>query len=103
MCPKRSASSTAASETCFAPPSTMTSALAEPATMMLRSAASISAWVGFAISLPSTRETRTAAIGDGNGTSESITAADAPTNASTSVSYSGSAEITCAVTWVSSR
>ena len=40
--PKRSASSTAASETCFAPPSTMTSAFAEPATMSSRSAASIS-------------------------------------------------------------
>ena len=97
------ASSMSASLTTLAPPSTMTTPVLEPATMMLMSQRAQS-WMGGLIrSSPSMRPTRTEAIGPANGMSDKWMAAEAPTIASMSGSFSWSIDSTVAITCVSQR
>ncbi len=90
-----------ASVTSSAPPSTITIASFEAA-----STRSMSDWprcskVGLATNWPSTRPTRTPAIGPLNGMSEHISAAEAAVMPCMSDSFSWSLEITEPITWVS--
>ena len=87
----------------FAPPSTMTSALRLPATTTSRSLSSTMSGDGLMTSSPSTRATRTAAMGPRNGISEIVNAVDAPTKPGMSGEMSPSTESTVAMIWVSSR
>ena len=59
--------------------------------------------MGLATSLPSTSATRTAPTGPANGIPESDIAAEEPIMASTSGSFSLSAEITRLMIWISLR
>ena len=59
--------------------------------------------VGLTTNLPSTRPTRTAPIGPSNGRSESMSDAEAPTIASTSGSFTPSAESSAHEIWTSSK
>ena len=83
------------------PPSTMMMLSAVPATTMSMSLPSSCSKVGSTTNWPSTRPTRTAPIGSGNGMSERLIAAEAPIRASTSASFSWSEDITVAMIWVS--
>ncbi len=88
FCATSSAFTTSASVSSRAPPSTITIESRDPETMTSRSENS-SCWnVGFRIHAPSTRPTRTAAIGPFQGTFEIIRAADAAVAPSTSASFS---------------
>ena len=98
---KRSASTIAPSGNSRDPPSTMMMLSAVPATTMSMSLSSSCLTVGFTTNSPFTRPTRTPAIGSGNGMSERFMAADAPTRASTSASFSWSEETTVAMICVS--
>ena len=69
--------------------------------MRSRSPSAIWVRVGLMMSSPSTRPTRTAAIGMSNGIDEQYSAVDAPVMLSTSGMISGSAESTLPMTWVS--
>ncbi len=60
-------------------------------------------YVGLTTSLPSTMVTRTAPMGPAKGMPERHSAAEVPTMASTSGSFSLSAEITRLITWISLR
>ena len=90
--PKRSASTITASETSFAPPSTITMASREAAITTSRSHSARWASVGLAMNWPFSRPTRTPAMGPLKGTSDRWSAAEAPVSASTSVSFSWSNE-----------
>jgi len=90
-----------ASETWEAPPSTMTIASLLQAIARSRSDWARWAAVGLASSFPSTRPTRIPAIGPLKGMSETISAAEAAVIPWTSPSFSGSEEMTPAMTWVS--
>jgi hypothetical protein len=92
-----------ASGSSFAAPSTITSALRLPATTSSRSLSGSCAGEGFSTKLPPMRATRTAEIGPRKGISESVSAAEAPTNAARSGVFSPSAESTVAMICVSSR
>src|SRR4051794_3429484 len=86
-----SASSISASETSFAPASTMRIASSVPATTRSRSVLSTrSASLGLTTKLPSTLPMRTAPTGAASGTGEIISAADAPFIARTSYGCSWS-------------
>ena len=94
LCATSNALTTSASVSSSAPPSTMTIDSREPETVRSKSENS-SCWkVGFRIHAPSTRPTRTAAIGPFQGTLDSDSAADAAVTPSTSASFSWSAEST---------
>ena len=73
-----SASTTAASGTSRAPPSTITIEESVPATTMSRADCSSSWNVGFSTGFPSIRPTRTPETGSGNGMSDTMSAAEAP-------------------------
>ena len=89
------------SGTWMAPPSTMTMALAEPATTMSTSAYSSCVKVGFTTQLPWMRPIRTDATGVSKGITDVLSATEAPISVSTSASFSWSALSTWAWTWVS--
>jgi len=97
------ASVMSASLTPSQPPSTITTPVLEPATMMLMSQRSQSWSGGLIVNWPSMRPTRTAAIGPAKGMSEMWIAAEAPIMARVSASFSWSMESTVAITWVSQR
>ncbi len=83
-----------ASVSSSAPPSTITIESAEPDTTMSTSENS-SCWnVGLRIQAPSTRPTRTAAMGPFHGTWDMVSAAEAAVTPSTSASFSWSADST---------
>ena len=67
---------------------TITIPVLEPATMILISLSSHSAIVGLILNSPSIRATRTLAMGPAKGTSEIVRAADAPSMARVSGSFS---------------
>ena len=79
------------SGTWIAPPSTITIALAEPATTMSTSAYSSWRNVGLTTQLPWIRPMRTDATGVRNGMTEVFSATEAPISVSTSASFSWSA------------
>ena len=79
-----SASRISASGISFAPASTIRIASSVPATTRSRSDSSSASSLGLTTKLPSTLPIRTAPTGVGNGTLETISAADAPFMASTS-------------------
>ena len=85
-----------------ASPSTMVSASAEAANTMLRSLCACCSKVGLSTNWPLMRPMRPPATGPAKGRGDSITAAEAPVRASTSESFSWSAEITLASTCTSS-
>ena len=74
-----------------------------PATTISMSLSAVCSMVGLTTNASSTRATRTSAMGPSNGAPASISAADAPTPASTSALYSSSAEITYAIICVSCK
>ena len=96
-----SASTTWVSVTCLAPASTMTRPSMVPATTRSIRLCLRSAKLGLMTYLPSTRPTRTPAIVFWKGISDSARAAEAPVMASTSVSFSESADSTSAMICVS--
>ena len=89
------------SDTSWAPASTITIPSLLPATTRSRRLCLRWGKVGLTTYWPSTRPTRTPAMVFSNGISDSASAAEAPVSASTSESWSVSAEITKAMTWVS--
>ena len=94
FCATLSASTISASETSSAPPSTIMIESAEPATIMSMSENS-SAWkVGLSTHFPSTRPTRTPAIGPAHGILLALSANEVAMSPSTSWSFSWSAEST---------
>ena len=80
-CARLSPARISGSGTCFAPPSTITSAPRLPATTRSMSHSALSSGVGLTIQRSAIRPRRTAAIGPRNGISEIASAADAPMNA----------------------
>ena len=92
-CAMSSASRISASETMFAPASTIRMASSVPATMRSRSQlSSRSCSLGLTTKLPSILPIRIAPTGLGSGTGESISAADAPFIARMSNGWSWSTE-----------
>ncbi len=91
------------SGTNWASPSTITTESREAAMTMARSLASISFRVGFSTNSPFTRPMRAPATGPSKGMGEMDSAAEAPVRASTSLSFSWSAEMTLARICTSSR
>src|SRR5438876_1029119 len=89
------------SDTSLAPDSTIKTASSVPAMTSSSDDSTCSAVVGLAISLPSTMPTRTAPTGPPNGIPARQSAADAPFRASTSGSFSWSAETARQMTWIS--
>ena len=85
------------------PPSTITIASREAATIMSISLSSRSAVVGKAMNWPPTRPIRTPANGPAQGTSDRCSAQEAPVIASTSAAFSLSNDTTLAMIWVSLR
>ena len=79
----------------------MTMAARLPATMRSRSLCLRSGYVGLITNEPSSSPTRTAAMGCAIGMDEMASAADAPVSASTSESFSGSADRSSAMICVS--
>ncbi len=79
----------------------MHTASSVPQTIRSMSDLSRSAFVGFNTKRPSRRPTRTAPTGEGNGTTEHVSAVDAPLIASTSGSFCPSADRTNTMIWVS--
>jgi len=93
-CATSSALTISPSVSSSAPPSTITIESREPETVRSTSENS-SCWnVGLRIHAPSTRPTRTAAIGPFHGTTDIVNAAEAAVNPSTSASFSWSADRT---------
>ena len=92
------ASTISSSGICPAKPSIISTLVFDPPTIRSRSLWAISAWVGKRTSFPSTRPTRTLAIGPPNGTGASIRAAEAPKLTSGAGSFSPSLASTFAIT-----
>ena len=102
-CAVSSAVTMSGSVTSFAPASTITMPSLVPATIRSSWLAFRCSNVGLMMNVPSIRPTRTPAIVFSTGIVESASAADAPVMASTSVSFSPSAESTSAMICVSWR
>ena len=99
--PKVTAPSITSSESSLASDSTINTPSWVPATTRSRSEFSISSICGLRTNSPSIRPTLAAAIGPMKGMPERVSAAEAPTRATMSGSFSRSWLTTVQITWVS--